>query len=401
MKKIKICFILPYAYSLFNPATNYIFGGSEVRGYLFGTGLSRLSDYDVSFIVFDHGQPRIEQFGEIRVYPHSYYKSSEKPISFLDKLRELFELYVGHLNPLRLRIGDYGVSRGKIKIYKQINADIYCTFGASNFSAELALFCKKYKKKFVWFAGSGEDISEKYYEDSKEVNSYGSIGSLCYFAIMQSNFVIAQNEEHACFFLQRYGKETATIANPVALSDYPESYSMDELRDGYALWVGKSDTVKQPEVLLRLARAFSETDFVMVLNRSNPSVHAQIINSKTPNIRILEYVPFNEIEMYFRKAFVLINTSVFEGFPNTFLQAGKYGVPILSLNVDPDKFIETNQCGIVAHGEIDKLKQGLRTILNDKNIQEKVSRNIRQYVYQNHDLSRKVLELHQTLQQIL
>ena len=40
------------------------------------------------------------------------------------------------------------------------------------------------------------------------------------------------------------------------------------------------------------------------------------------------------------KSKILINTSSFEGFPNTFVQAWANGVPVISLKVDPDNIIK-------------------------------------------------------------
>jgi hypothetical protein len=219
MKKCKICFVLPYAYSLFNQATNYIFGGSEVRGYLFGTGLAKFSDYDISFVVFDHGQPKVEQFGTIKVYAHSYYESSEKPISFSGKLGKKLSSYFDHLKPLNLKIDNYYISERKIEIYNHVEADIYCTFGVGNFTAELALFCKRYGKRFVLFGGSDEDFSERYYKSSKEVNSYGSVGALCYFSIMQADIIITQTNRQSSLLGDRFGKSSITIFSPIALSN--------------------------------------------------------------------------------------------------------------------------------------------------------------------------------------
>src|SRR2546423_4790467 len=77
MNRITLCFVSLYAYSLFNESSQYIFGGSEVRAVLFGVGLSKFPEYDVSFVVFDHQQPKVEEYGRVKVYRHSYYRSGE------------------------------------------------------------------------------------------------------------------------------------------------------------------------------------------------------------------------------------------------------------------------------------------------------------------------------------
>ena len=151
---IKICFVTLHTYSLFNRSTQYVFGGSEVRSRLFGLGLSECHNYDVSFVVLNHGRLGIEQYNRIKVYRHSYYKTGAR--TWVENIKKYVSIFASWLH-----INDFYINPTKISIYQEINADIYCTFGVHDFSAEIAKYCKKYNKKFVLFSGSDADFSKE------------------------------------------------------------------------------------------------------------------------------------------------------------------------------------------------------------------------------------------------
>ena len=142
----RICFVALYAYPLFNPAIGDIFGGAEVRAWLFGVGLSIFHDNKVSFIVLNHGQPWVEDYGLIKVYRHSHYSTSCSTHGRL--MRRVQNLLYGLKHPLLLplRVDHHSISPTEWIIYEKVDADLYCTFGVSDFSAELAAFCKRHKK---------------------------------------------------------------------------------------------------------------------------------------------------------------------------------------------------------------------------------------------------------------
>ena len=154
------------------------------------------------------------------------------------------------------------------------------------------------------------------------------------------------------------------------------------------LWVGKSDElVKRPSLILELARQLPHFNFVVVMLRGVEETHRKCVEEakELTNVTLLEYVPFERIESYFASAYLHLNTSVFEGFPNTFLQAAKYGVPTVSLKVDPGGMFSRHTCGVVCMDDFDAFKQTVQSLMADTELYETYSRQSLNYVKNNHD----------------
>jgi len=380
----KICFIAPHAYSLFNPRASYVFGGSEVRAWMLGQSLSQVPGNEVSFVVLDHGQQPIEFYNRVKVYrASSLLRIYSSPPEALWPEGNRVDF---------LRIGEYEFQEEKVSFLQRVNADIYCIFGVHTLSAEVAAVCRREGKLLVLFAGCDLDFSENYHPDSKETNAYGSLGNICYYALMQADLIVTQTFRQAELLRERFGREATTLYNPVDLVHQVDRGRI-ETRTPMILWVGKADRIKQPELLLQVATQCPDLFFTMVLNQSDPEIFIRISQSAPSNIRILPSVPFAEIENLFAQAFAFVNTSKFEGFPNTFLQCGKFGVPVLSLHVDPDGFIEKYGCGFVAGGDVEQLIEGLKRLISEQEWWKRCSKNIQEYVKVHHDLKDCVREL--------
>lgn len=154
------------------------------------------------------------------------------------------------------------------------------------------------------------------------------------------------------------------------------------------LWVGKSDErVKRPSIVLELARQLNQFEFVIVMNRGVATTHEECLAAakELPNVTLLERVPFSQIEAYFAAARLHLNTSDFEGFPNTFLQAAKYGVPTLSLQVDPGAMLSSHGSGVVCGGNLECLRDEICRLMEDQIAYDSCSRQALQYVSQHHD----------------
>lgn len=399
---IKICFVSPFAYPLFNPDSEYVFGGSEVRAVIFGKTLSKQAGFEVSFAVFDHGQRYIEQYDNIRVYTDSFF-GRQKDLNQPRKITTYKRILNGVLRRFRkfvpsptLTFFDKKIPRNKFKTYNQIDADVYCTFGVSNLSAYISFFCLEFNKRHVLFLGSGSDLQEDYILNPAGKNVYGSSNELCFYSLKNARKIIAQNNEQKNQLLKIFKRESVLIKNPIDLEQRIKKNVCQDNKE--ILWVGKSNTIKQPYLLLKVAYNFPEINFTMIMNRSDVDIYEEVLKGSPTNVTIIPSLPLSEIEKYFARAYVFINTSVFEGFPNTFLQAGKYSVPILSLNVDPDNFISDYKCGLCAQGDLERLVFGLKSILSDSTLHKTLSKNLWTYVKKEHDLANITPELKILLQ---
>ncbi len=374
---------------------------------MLGKGLSELPEYEVCFTAFDHGQPEVEQFGNISVYKDVYFGPNQamqpnnlfsiggrRVLRMLGKIKD-------HLLPQNsLSYENHRVPLHTFRTYLEIDADLYCIFGVSNYSAELIAFAKQFEKKILLFTGSGGDFSIDYLLKPDNTNDYGSLNKLCAYSIRNADFIVTQSDDQKLLLQKRFQREAVTIKNPIDLEP-SNVVSIDHSEQNILLWIGKSDHVKQPDLLLSVARRVPEAQFVMIMNRSNSEIHDLIQKEKPANVQIIEYVPFQEIDIYFAKARAFINTSKFEGFPNTFLQAGKHSCPVLSLNVDPDGFLSHHGCGFFANGDIESMIGIISKLLRDDQAHSYWATNIHTFIQKNYRLEDKVYQLDKLLKEFI
>jgi len=133
------------------------------------------------------------------------------------------------------------------------------------------------------------------------------------------------------------------------------------------LWVSRCQTIKQPLLFPALARALPEFSFVMICPPENRALRDEVDRAARdlPHLRVIDSVPYHEIQDWYDRARVFVNTSDWEGWPNSFIQSGLGHAALLSLRVDPDGIFRTFQPGFHAGGSFDALVAGARSLLAD------------------------------------
>lgn len=384
MRSMKVCLVAFHAYSLFDAATAFPFGGSEVRASLLARGLARLGGHEVIVVVCDHGQASPARFGEVTVVAHPCYGPPPAPwMRLVHRLARREACALGGTGPLLGR----ALLRRRTAVYRGIDADVYVTIGVSDPSAELLGFCRRAGRPGVLLLGSDMDLSPGYVAGSCRRNEYGNTAHLGRFALGAATHIVAQTAGQRELLRARFGRECAVVPSPVDLEG-PVARSASAPPPGYVLWIGKADEVKRPELFLELARRLSAHRFVMVLNPSDPARGRAVRASRPPNVTIVDRLPLAEAEAWVASAAALVNTSRHEGFPNTFLQAGKHGVPVASLEVDPDGLLGTTGCGLFARGDLARLADELARLLAEPGAGARLGARLREHVRANHALDR-------------
>jgi glycosyltransferase involved in cell wall biosynthesis len=193
---------------------------------------------------------------------------------------------------------------------------------------------------------------------------------------------------------ERFGRDATIIANPV-LIPITEITAPEGRR--YILWIGKSDGVKRPELVLDLAGACPEVRFRAIVNPIDLVLFEMLRREAPANLEIVERVEPAGMLREFSGAIALLNTSRFEGFPNAMLEAGACGVPVLSLTVDPNGILSREGGGFVAGGNIEALALAVRRFALEPGLATDAGARLQRYVRANHDGDARVAELAEVL----
>lgn len=358
LMKNKICFISVNTYPLLKRIEGN-FGGAEVDLYLLAKEFANMVDYEVEFIVGDYGQPDIELIDNIIVKKLKYMNLNMYN-KFIHKILRRFYF---------------------IKVLLRSKANIFFSEGASEILGYIIIIGKLLSRKKVIFRTASDKDCDGGHASKKTFKGFMYKNSIRF-----ADVIIAQNHRQKKIWKSVMNLDSLVIKNGMAI---PQNIAYNNKH--FILWAARSVELKRPDLFLKMAKALPEHNFVMILFGKNElSKRIKIKSKSINNLTIIDYVPFFNIQAYYDQALCFVNTSEYEGFPNSFLQALIGHTPLLSLKVNPDNFITKYNLGTCCNQNINKGIEFIKYLTREKlNLYGK---NARDYLLKHHDISKIMVD---------
>ena len=354
---MKICFVAHFALrALIGGGTGHI-GGIERQIAMMAKWLAARG-HDVSVVVWDEGQPDGAKADGVNILKVCAQDSG------IPGLRFFAPRWTSLLRALR-----------------EADADIYYHNCAEYVTGQVAIWAGRHGKKFVYSVASDPECSS----DLTILTSYRE-RALFRTGLKRADGVIAQSKFQQEQLLLNYNVHATVLpmpCQPPKLENRQPEKAQGSARR--VLWMGRVDPVKQAELLLAAARDCPALFFDLVGPDGGDTAYAANIRAEAAALHNVEAhgaVDFEDVGRHYRDADVLCCTSRFEGFPNTFLEAWSFGLPVVS-TVDPDDLISRFELG-EAVVRPDTLATKLTALLEDEERLRGISANALEYFHANH-----------------
>ena len=356
--KPHICFLAPTTWPVISGNTQIpVVGGAEVQQSMIAPALARRG-YRVSMICHDYGQPDLSVVNGVTVY------KMHKPDEGIPGLR--------FIHPRMTSLW---------RTLSRVDADIYYQRTADVITAVMAHYCRRKGRKSIYSGASDVDFLP-----GQEDIRFTRDKKLFEWGVRRVDRIVTQNDVQQKQLFDNYGIEGAVIP-----SCYVPPAGARADAGGYVLWTASVRPSKRAELALEIARRLPNYRFVIIggpdPDRKSQQYYAHLMEAARalPNVEMKGFVPFAEAEDWFNGARLVLNTSLYEGFPNTFLQAWSRSIPTLAF-IDTGSRMPDGQPVYDAVQDVSEASWKVERLMRDDALWREASRRVNAYYRDNHSI---------------
>ncbi|HUQ97512.1 MAG TPA: glycosyltransferase [Chitinophagaceae bacterium] len=212
-----------------------------------------------------------------------------------------------------------------------------------------------------------------------------------------ADYILCQNNYQFDIVRKEFpSKKVIKISNPVFINNNLPVVAATERK--YIAWLGLYQYQKNLKGLYEIATLLKHEQF-RVAGKEAAHYDEETLYyirklGQLSNVKFVGFLSRQQVLPFLANATFLLNTSHYEGFSNTFLEAMTVGTPIMtSEKVNPDSIITKHKLGLVYSSPTNLQKQYVELLPERYN---ELSENVLQYVEQQHGykpLANKLLSI--------
>ncbi len=248
-------------------------------------------------------------------------------------------------------------ARSLYGILRDLAPDIIYQRVACAYTGVCAWYARRHGIPMLWHVAHDTEVTRQSLDKGRNIARLRLEKWGAGYGATRATRIVVQTRHQADLLQQNYCR----AADAVLPNFHPAAHeAIDKSGPLTVLWVANLKPWKQPEVFVRLAERFStrqDIRFVMVGAAAGASGNRRWQNAlmesiqRLPHLQYVGHKSHAEVNQLLAGAHLFVNTSIHEGFPNTFIQAWLRDVVVISLQVDPDHVLERKAVGIMAHTE--------------------------------------------------
>ena len=212
-------------------------------------------------------------------------------------------------------------------------------------------------------------------------------GFFTFNGIKSSDIIVAQTKTQQELLKSNFHTNSILITNGLPVP----RHSFKKVDPPIISWIANIKPLKKPEIFIRLAEKFQDYNIKFVYaGRPSHSNYQNKLMDKTkelPNLTYLGEISYQETNDLLTKSSLLVNTSVTEGFSNTYIQAWMRETPVITLNCDPDGLIKSKGIGFHSRS-FEQLVKDVNYLIENEDSRLDIGKKARMYALENHDIEK-------------
>jgi glycosyltransferase involved in cell wall biosynthesis len=345
-------------------------GGAQYQGHLLAEELARRADVEVTYLARDIPADAAKRFGT------DYAIRS-----------------MGTWHGIRRRAAWFDAPQ-LLRTLRALQPDVIYQQMRQSYTGVCAYYARQARVPFFFQIASDLDIDPAWFSGGISSNLPFDLAETAagLWGLRRTDYILAQTTRQARLLRERLGLEAAAVVRN--FQPLPARLPEKAQAPIEVFWVANFKEVKRPELFVQLAEAFHGRKDIQFTMAGRPSGQrrrfAPLMEriGQMENLRYLGELPMEEVNKQMARAHIHVNTSAFEGFPNTFIQAWAQGAIVTTIAVDPDEEgMERLGIGICA-GTFERLRSVIDELARNPERRRAMAACAFEFAHENHGLDR-------------